>query len=119
MMIDDVGFSDHCLVRCKVDMDIKRQPIVRASFRNWKKLNLDMFKQRIRLSSAFTEPATTAEEFASQLEVYSMNWLSFAPVPRDGDSRRAGGCRTKRLRRSRPDGDSKGSGKVLSLMLYG
>ena len=66
--IDDVGFSDHSLIRCKVDMDIKRQPIVRASFRNWKKLNLDTFKQRIRLSSAFTEPATTAEEFAGQLE---------------------------------------------------
>jgi len=62
-------------------MDIKRQPIVRASFRNWKKLNLDTFKQRIRLSSAFTKPATTAEEYAGQLETDIIRMLDeLAPV---------------------------------------
>ena len=49
--IEDVGFSDHNLVKCKVITDIKRQPIVRASFRNWKKLDLEKFQQRVRVSS--------------------------------------------------------------------
>ena len=68
IMVDDVGFSDHSLIKCKVVVDIKRQPIIRASFRNWKKLDLDLFKQRVRSSSAFTHPEATAEGFSSQLE---------------------------------------------------
>ena len=28
--IDEVGFSDHSLITCKVAVDIKRQPIIRA-----------------------------------------------------------------------------------------
>src|SRR5271163_1457623 len=67
-MVDDVGFSDHSLIKCEVVVDIKRQPIIRASFRNWKKLDLDLFKQRVRSSSAFTHPEATAEGFSSQLE---------------------------------------------------
>src|SRR5437867_3970040 len=58
--INDVGLSDHSLIKCKVAVDIKRQPIIRASFRNWKKLDLDMFKQRVCSSSAYLIPATTA-----------------------------------------------------------
>jgi len=66
--IRDVGLSDHSLITCKLVMNIKRQPIIRASFRNWKKLDLDMFKQRLQSSPALVSPANTADEFASQLE---------------------------------------------------
>jgi queuine/archaeosine tRNA-ribosyltransferase len=66
--VDEVGFSDHSLVKCKVAVDIKRQPIIRATFRNWKKLDLDKFRQHVRASSAYINPATTAVKFASQLE---------------------------------------------------
>ena len=45
--VEDVGVSDHSLIKCKVAVDIKRQPIVRASFRNWKKLDQDMFRTRL------------------------------------------------------------------------
>lgn len=66
--IKDVGLSDHNLIKCNVAVDIERQPIIRASFRNWKKLDLDIFKQRVCSSSAYLQPDTTAEGFANQLE---------------------------------------------------
>ena len=67
VIVEDVGLH-HSLIRCKVAVDIRRQPIVKASFRNWKKLDLDMFRQQVRSSSVYLHPATTAEGFASQLE---------------------------------------------------
>jgi hypothetical protein len=66
--VDDVGISDHFLVKFKMTMDISRQPIVRASFRNWKKLDLCTFKERVLSSSAYINPASTVDEYSSQLE---------------------------------------------------
>src|SRR6267154_1394597 len=34
--IQNVGLSDHSFIKCNIAVDIKRQPIIRASFRNWK-----------------------------------------------------------------------------------
>jgi hypothetical protein len=79
--IDDVGFSDHNLIRCKVVVNVKRQPIVKASFRNWKKLDLDKFRERLLSSSASVQPAATTEEFTSQLETDVTSILDeLAPV---------------------------------------
>src|SRR3989442_12326057 len=79
--INDVGLSDHSLIKCNVAVDIKRQPIIRASFRNWKKLDLDMFKRRIYSSSAYLKPAANAEGFACQLETDIITTLDdLAPV---------------------------------------
>src|ERR1051325_5253366 len=66
--VADVGLSDHCLIKCNIAVDITRQPIIRATFINWKKLDLDMFRQRVRSSSVYLRPASTVDEFAGQLE---------------------------------------------------
>ena len=66
--VKNVGLSDHYLVKCKVTCPITRQPIIRATFRNWKRLDLDLFRQRIRLSSACQQPAASADGYAVQLE---------------------------------------------------
>lgn len=66
--VADVGLSDHYLIKCNVAVDITRQPIIRATFRNWKKLDLDMFRQRVRSSTVYLRPASTVDEFAGQLE---------------------------------------------------
>ncbi len=79
--VEDVTFSDHSLIKYKITADIKWQPIVTASFRNWKKLDLDLFRQRLCSSSAYTQPATTADGFASQLEADITSILDdLAPV---------------------------------------
>jgi hypothetical protein len=67
-VVQDVGLSDHYLVKCQVAASIDRPPIVQASFRNWKRLDLDKFKARLRYSTVCTQPATTASAFASQLQ---------------------------------------------------
>jgi len=64
----DVGLSDHHLAKCRVTVEINRQSIIRATFRNWKKLNLDTFRQRLRSSSAYLQPATTVDDYSAQLE---------------------------------------------------
>ena len=68
VIVSDVGLSDHYIVTCKVSVNVNRQPIVRATFRNWKKLDLDSFKERVLSSSCCVQPASTAEGYASQLE---------------------------------------------------
>ena len=81
VIVEDVGLSDHSLISCKVAVDIKRQPIVKASFRNWKKLDLDVFRERIKSSSIYLQPATTAQGFANQLETDITSILDdLAPV---------------------------------------
>ena len=73
--IIDVGFSDHQLVKCKVAIPITRQPIVRATFRNWKRLDLDAFRQRVKASSVYQQPAATVEDYSIQLETDITNIL--------------------------------------------
>ena len=66
--VTDVGLSDHSLVKCRVTGEIPRCDIVRQSFRNWKKLDLNVFRQHVRASSVCMNPASTVEAFTSQLE---------------------------------------------------
>ena len=81
VIIEDKGLSDHYLVKCKVAININRQPIIRASFRNWKRLELDKFRECLLASSVYLQPATTAEGFAIQLESDVTNILDeLAPV---------------------------------------
>ena len=68
VIVCDVGLSDHYLVKCKVASTITRQPIIRATFRNWKRLDLEMFRQKIRMSSVYQQPAASADSYAIQLE---------------------------------------------------
>ena len=53
VVVNDVGISDHYLASCKIDVSNIRQPIVTSIFRNWKKLDLDLFRKQVRSSSAF------------------------------------------------------------------
>jgi hypothetical protein len=66
--VNDIGLSDHYLAKCKVSVDINQQPIVRSTFRNWKKLDLDRFRQCIRTASVTLQPAATVDEYTVQLE---------------------------------------------------
>jgi hypothetical protein len=50
VIVTDTGLSDHYLVKCKVNIQINRQPIARATFRNWKRLDHDIFRQGLRSS---------------------------------------------------------------------
>jgi hypothetical protein len=68
VIVIDTGLSDHYLVKCKVNVQINRQPIVRATFRNWKRLDHDIFRQRLRSSPVYLQPAATANEYSVQLE---------------------------------------------------
>ena len=68
VVVTDVGISDHFLVTCRIAASIDQPPIVRSTFRNWKKLDKDNFKEKLRSSAVFFSPATTAEAFAVQLE---------------------------------------------------
>ena len=55
--------------------------VVRSTFRNWKKLDLNVFRQRVLASSVVTNPASTADSFASQLEADITDILDdLAPV---------------------------------------
>src|SRR5271163_4291895 len=67
-VVTDVGLSDHFLVTCQVAASIDRPPILKSTFRNWKRLDLNKFKDKLCSSAVFMQPATTADAFASQLE---------------------------------------------------
>jgi hypothetical protein len=68
VVVTDAGLSDHFLVKCKVAASIDRPPIIKSTFRNWKRLDLDRFNDKLRSSAVCMQPATTADAFASQLE---------------------------------------------------
>jgi hypothetical protein len=64
----DTGLSDHYLVKCKVNVQVNWQPIIRAIFRNWKRLEHDTLRQRLKSSSVYLRPAATADDYFVQLE---------------------------------------------------
>ena len=66
--VKDIGLSDHSLVKFRVACEVNRCDIVHQSFRNWKKLDLNIFRQRVRASSVSTHPASTVEAFTVQME---------------------------------------------------
>ena len=66
--VTDVGISDHNLVTCSIKGRINRQDAKSFSFRNYKRLDLNAFRHRVVTSSARVNPASTADQFASQLE---------------------------------------------------
>ena len=68
VVVSDVGISNHYLVKCKVAATISCQPTIRAIFRNWKKLDLGIFRQRLIESSAYLLPAETVDNYTAQLE---------------------------------------------------
>src|SRR6478609_5109830 len=55
------------MVTCKIVELIHRAPIVTATFRCWKRLNIDSFKQKPLSSSVHRCPAATVNLFADQL----------------------------------------------------
>src|SRR6476661_4154811 len=63
----DIGLSDHSLVTCKIVEMIHQAPIVTATFRCWKRLDIDSFKQKLLSSSVYRCPATTVNLFTDQL----------------------------------------------------
>ena len=66
--INDVGISDHSLVTCVFHERFQAAVITSATSRKWKRLNLTAFSDKLTQSSAYLQPALTAEQFATQLE---------------------------------------------------
>lgn len=66
--VEDVGISDHCLVKCSLIGRRNRPNVVTFTYRKWKQLDLDEFRKRVTLSSVQLQPASTADMFALQLE---------------------------------------------------
>lgn len=66
--IRDVGISDHYLITCSVFGKLKTAIIVKSMFRNWKRLDLATFRERLAQSSTSLNPANTADQFAAQFE---------------------------------------------------
>ena len=66
--IDDVGVSDHSLVTCVLCERFHMAVVTSATFRNWKRLDLMAFRDKLTRSSAYLQPALQAEQFATQLE---------------------------------------------------
>ena len=64
----DIGLSDHSLVTCKIVETIHQAPIMTSTFRCWKRLNIDSFKQKLLSSSVYRYPATTVNLFTDQLQ---------------------------------------------------
>lgn len=63
------GVSDHELLTWSFIMNIRpRRQVHSYRFRNLKKIDMERFKYDIRCSDLFTEPASTADEFADQLD---------------------------------------------------
>ena len=111
----DVGLSDHSLVKCRVTGEIPRCDIVHQSFRNWKKLDLNVFRQRVRISSVSMHPASTVEAFTLQMEE-DITVILDDLVPVCRSTKRRGrsdgiGYLQERQRQSRSVGGWKGCGK--------
>jgi len=66
--VHDIGLSDHYLVTSKISEPTVQVPTVKVAFRRWKHLDLDLFKQQILASSAYTSPLSVADQFADQFK---------------------------------------------------
>lgn len=66
--VNDVGISDHSLVSCILHERVQAAVISSATFRNWKRLDLATFSDKLTQSPACLQPAPTAELFATQLK---------------------------------------------------
>jgi len=60
--------SDHCLITAKLQSRQPPPPPVQSTYRALKRLNLGDFEASLRCSALFTDPATTADLFAAQLQ---------------------------------------------------
>ena len=63
VVVTDVGLSDHFFVKSRVAASIDRSPIVRSTFLNWKRLDMNKFKDKLHSSAVYMQSATTAEAF--------------------------------------------------------
>jgi hypothetical protein len=68
VIVIDTDLSNDSLVKCEVNEQFNRQLIVRATSRNWKSLDHDIFHQRLRFSLVYPQPAATAKDYSVQLE---------------------------------------------------
>ena len=73
--------SDHRLLIAKVRSRLPPVPVVQSVYRDLKRLDHTEFAASIRRSSLFTNPATTTDEFAIQLQtVVTAELDKFAPI---------------------------------------
>ena len=68
VVIEDSHLSDHSLVMCRVAAAMNQSPVIKSTYRDWKRLDLDLFRQRVQSSTVTFNPAQSVEAFASQLE---------------------------------------------------
>jgi hypothetical protein len=66
--IEDVGISDHSLIKCTVLNKVHYADVLQSTFRNWKKLDVSLFREKLLQSSCCVQPSTSADQFNNQLE---------------------------------------------------
>ena len=66
--VTDVGLSDHSLITCKIVEPVHRAPVVKMIFRCWKRLDINIFRQRLLSSNSYKNPLTTVDSFADQIK---------------------------------------------------
>ena len=67
-IVDSRSVSDHKLVIASLDMNPAKPEVIRQTFRNLRNFNASEFESALQRSILFTDPASTVEEFSSQLQ---------------------------------------------------
>ena len=80
-IVDSRSVSDHKLVIASLDINPAKPEAIRQTFRNLKNFNASEFESALQRSVLFTDPASTVEEFSSQLwEVVTVELNKVCPL---------------------------------------
>ena len=80
------GFSDHSLLKARLNCGFKGMPVTRYSYRDIKNMDVDSFRARLRSSASFTNPSTDPNDITVQLEDDLRSALeTFAPLELNED----------------------------------
>lgn len=75
------GFSDHCLLKARLNCGRERTPVTRYSYRDIKNMDVDSFRAYLRSSVSFANPPTDPDDIVIQLEDDLHNALeTYAPL---------------------------------------
>ena len=66
--VSSVTFSDHSLVRCKLNVCHKNIVVEKTTTRDFKRFDAKVFSTRLLESDIFTHPSDTVDEFVDQIE---------------------------------------------------
>ena len=80
-IVDSRSVSDHQLVIASLDINSAKPEVIRQTFQNLNNFNASEFESALQRSFLFTNPASTVEEFSSQLrEVVTVELNKVCPL---------------------------------------